>query len=1146
MDEERNQAVFQKFKKTCVPLIGSSLITPSSVGNVVQLLMELTETLREVRASHYRLTSSLISYIFFPLSTILRRNPSSEIPDQILENVITIFTIILEEDWWWNCDLRTWEQLFMLSGAIVTGIETKGQGKTRSDETKDVAVQALVALLRERTHEECRRYQKDANNAMARLAEIKGHVQGANFVPVLGQILDSSLATCMSHHLPLQRHSLQLLDLLVRIYIPDGLSPSVLPGIISTMVKVALGITPSKLSSKGEVVAGALTVMQGIILRAIGDDICVQEGAVRDVNDLDDLTQLATGATEDSAPGTSNSPYATRRTGSWLRGTASQLHIAINSMTSLTSHPNPIASRALVNFSAAILNGTSLTLPQTRPLLLSFLLALSLSDFDSVAKPAQDSLMELLSPSSQVHHALWQTMIQMARDHLAAIPRLLPAHADAKVEHSAKVIEAICALCVTLSDSSHSQGRGLSHLPSISLGIGKLLGPTGGIEKWGWPLLSVLELLPPAIVVTDSSGMQLLLENGSLDLPATAFPSMALKNVASQSTFEALERMMRSLGRASADECLYAAEWFIGVGLGGRTNMSVAALWCAAKLLEGVSGVRLGTPDQINMESSVKSNRLSKLARGLARSLSDLWEESEQEEMGEPAQPTANLDGLQDENLLIEYRKGLAPITLGGRGSQGRPQRGAVKQPSLHKAISLQLISLTCGILQSRSTPLFIYTLYPVLHSIVAEDSYVTETAAASLAFISYSTSFASPRNLVLSNFDYILDAVSRRFTRRWLDVNATKVLVLLVRLAGRDVVDRASDVVEECFDRLDEFHGYEIVVEGLIEVLLEVVKVVEAEDDAHVVHESAFKGEGDLLPGKQRLDAFFHWFHHRHDSGEEQDSEGHGPAPRRPWGEEHEAPKAESAQEKEGDKASDPMADRPPTPAQALTKQIVSRSLYFLTHGVPTVRARILLLLCSAVPILPESGLLPSIHHAWPFILNRLSDPEQFVVSAAAQLIEALAKHMGSFMSRRIWEDVWPRFRSMLNNLEAADANNALARRGRGAVGTESSYTHSHRLYRSMLKTMTAAVKGVQAQDAAVWDLTMSCRRFLSIGAHDELQMCARDLYKAIGQNNEDAVWLVLSATTQTVDGSVAFMLMERWEIEANVNVVLAGLEDT
>lgn len=178
--------------------------------------------------------------------------------------------------------------------------------------------------------------------------------------------------------------------------------------------------------------------------------------------------------------------------------------------------------------------------------------------------------------------------------------------------------------------------------------------------------------------------------------------------------------------------------------------------------------------------------------------------------------------------------------------------------------------------------------------------------------------------------------------------------------------------------------------------------------------------------------------------------------------------------------------------------------------------------------------------HHAWPYVLNRLSDPEPFVISAAASLVEALVTHVGSFMFRRIWDDVWPRFRVMLNKLDAADASNALARRGPGSVGTESAYTHSHRLYRSLMKTMTAAVMGVDPQDSSIWQVLLAFRRFLHQHAHPELQESAIQLYKAISTNNEDAVWLALYSTLGKTGPTMTFLEETKWDIKRNVEVIL------
>ena len=1122
----------------CVPLLGTSLLTPSSIPNVSRLLAEVIDTLHGIQSSGHILTANLISYTFFPLSTILRRNHSSAIPDQVLEKILIILSILCES-WWWDCDLTVWEQIFILCGAVIGGIEGKGKGKDRDDETKEAAVQCLFSLLRERTpDEESSHYLVPSDRLQTRLAEFQAHARTTKFIPVLGQTLNSLLMTAGSRHLSLQRLSLTLLHLLIGVYAPDYLIPSVLPGVVSNMCKVALGVSGSKGWANGEIVAGALKVMQEVVVKSIGDDICVKEGAIRSVEVLEDLVEW--GNEPMPNPQHSASPqYSTIRTAAWLRGTSSQLHIAMNTLTPLVSHPTSSALLSLSKFSLAVLSTTPLTLPQTQGLLLSFLLSLSISTYPTVSMDARNSLLKLLTTSSTAQHSLMQTLMRNTRDNLAALPSLLPSHADAKVEHIAGLIDAVCRLATP--EETLLKPR----LSSISTGIGKLLGPTGGIEKWGWSLLSVLEFIDPPITVSRASVAQLMLESDPGASQYVPFPEATLKNVTSRSAQDALVRMFHSLGRAGGESCLFSVEWFTNVGRNGSGSRAVAAIWCACRLLEGVADVSLASGVSGDSVKHHRSKRLEKLARGLAKNVAERWDEADEGE--NTSAPPDDEHEDEDVRLPIQHVKGMVSLHSTLKISHSSPvkQHNSTLQPMLHKSHTLQLLAITAGILQARFTPLLIYTLYPVLHSLVSPVFHLSCTALATLNFITTSTSYASPANLLLSNFDYALDAVSRRLTRRWLDVDATKVLVVLVRLVGSDVVERAGDVVEECFDRLDEFHGYQIIVEGLVEVLGEVIKVIEADEEA--------TGVGGVQPApsstqphdNDRLYGFFEWFARRHDPPrEEADKTDYGPAPREAWGEAKAKGAATEKTEEENAAAQvpDPNTD-PPTATQALTRQIVSRSLYFLTHGSPVIRARILTLLSSSVPVLPESALLPSIHSAWPFILNRLADSETFVVSAAASLVEALATHVGSFMFRRIWDDVWPRFRTILAKLDAADAKNALAKRGYGAVGTESAYTHSHRLYRSLLITMTAAMKGVQPQDSSVWQVILAFRRFLHNKAHEDLQGYARDLYIAIGMNNADAVWLALSSTSGQIHTAMSFLRESRWEIDTNVAIIFQDL---
>ncbi|KAI0688668.1 hypothetical protein BC835DRAFT_1371737 [Cytidiella melzeri] len=1132
---EEDKKLFKDLKALCVPLLGNQVLTPTSIPVVSNLLSEVLAILRDTKTRGSTLKPAIISYVFFPISTILRRNPASAIPDQLLEKLLVVLAILCD-DWWWDMDLKTWEQIFLLCGAIIGGIENKGKGRDRADETKEAAVRCLWTLLRKRLpDEDPLGAQRSAMRPVNIFNTIQAHSKTSRFLPIIGQTVDSLLTTTKSQHLPLIRASLKLLRLVIAEYLADDVVTSVLPGVVSCMCKNALAIDYMKTWANGDIVASALDVLQQIIIRAVGDEICIKEGVVVAVDSLEDLVELKTQPTQDQKPPT---PYTTPRTKSWLRGTSSQLHMALISLNSLISHPTSSALLALSSFSAAILEATRLTLPQSRPPLISWLLSLTHSDYEAVSSHAKRSLLHLLNPTSTSRHSLMQILLQILREHLTSLPRLLSSHSDAKVEHAAKVIEAICCVSSEVEDST---GR---RLYAVGHEFSRLLGPNGGIERWGWSLLSVLTFNPPPIWSTSASAPQLMLESNSGAVQNIPFPEVTILFLTSRSAQDALERMFRAMGRASGEDGIYAVEWFLNIGEHRQDSRAISGLWCGCRLLEGIGQVSL---DSLDVSIMQRMKKLEKFVRGVAKTLPEMWEENEYllDEHQNPSLSSEKTHLDVSEDVVVEHTKGL--ITIRSPLDLGRPTpafsvapSAPPPNPSLRKALALQVISVCAGILQARFTPLLLNVLYPIMHSLVSESAHLSSTALATLHYITQSTSYASPANLLLSNFDYALDAVSRRLSRRWLDIDAPKVLVILTRLVGRDVVHKAGDVVEECFDRLDEFHGYEVLVDGLIAVLLEVVLVVGSDEQNHTepkrAEPSSYSGQTD----SKQFDSFFEWFSCRHKvqiDEEETQRPKFDQVPQNDWG-----AKDDQQEDPHAGRAEDILDDTPSTPTQVLTKQIVSRSLYFLTHGSPLIRARILNVLASAVPVLPESALLPSIHQAWPFILNRLEDAEPFVVAAATSLAQVLADHVGDFMHKRVWDDVWPRFRTMLRKLEVAESTSALARRRPGTVGTESAYTVSHRLYKAMIDTMRAAARGVQAKDTTTWEVIVAFRRFLHDQAHEELQSHANELYRALSANNPDAVWLALSATQGEIE-QLSFLHNPRWSIEKNVREILAAI---
>ena len=1015
--------------------------------------------------------------------------------------------------------------MFLICSAIVGGLDRKtaSKSKSRDDETMEAAMACIFTLLRPRTTDEAQRRSLSSDQVKDRLNELQEHAQNDKFVAIVGQTLDSVLISAESLHMPLQQRSLEVLSLLIDLYLPDQIIPSVLPGVVSKMTKVCLGISGSKGWANGEVVARGLNVLQIVIIKSVGDEVCIKEGAVRRFNVLEDVFE------EQELPQDSTAMYGTKRTRSWLRGTATQLHIALNSITPLVSHPTPSALHALTKASASILGATSMTLPLTQSLLLSFLLSLSLSDYPLVSSESRNSLMVLLTRQSDAQTSLQHTLMVNLGDNLSALPRLLSTQADAKISHTANLIEAVCRLAFIANHQTP--------FDPVVKGVGKLLGPAGGIEKWGWSLLSVLEFVEPPIVVTNSSVAHLALETDS-DIPDwLSFPELIFKNISSHDTRRSLENMFLALGSAGGDSCFFAVEWFANVGRLGTSSTSVAALWCACRLLEGVAKISLSDPRTATVSDIPPSRRLEKQVRALAKSIAELWDKTDFEFT--PNEKPGNSD--DDSAFFVEHTTGLIPIhdTLKIHQSRPKPPSTSLQQPMIHRALCLQVIAIAAGVSQSRFTPLFIHTLYPILHSLVSPLSFLSSTAMATLRFIATFTSYASPANLLLSNFDYVLDAVSRRLTQRWLDIDATKVLGVMIRLVGGDVVDRAGDVVEECFDRLDEFHGYGIIVDGLIEVLTEVIKVIEMD---HKPDPQTQPKPAVPIFQQPNLDDFFAFLPHRAETQpNEFDDIDFGPAPRKHWGSQIKKEEVDNKQPEtsQADLDNEPTA----TPVQVLTKQIISRSMYFITHDSPTIRAKILNLLALSVPVLPGSALLPAVHAAWPFVLNRLGDTETFVVSAAAGLVEALAIHVGDFMFRRIWDDVWPKFLSLLQSLEAGEANNTLTRHDKRGIRPDSAYTHSHRLYRSLLRTMTAALKGVPEHETSFWQVLVAFRRFLGAQTHQELQQCGLNLYIQAGKVNPDVVWLVLKSTTVETDPLLQFMKQSRWNIDQNADIVLQTL---
>ena len=155
----------------------------------------------------------------------------------MLEKLLIVLRILLEV-WWWTIDIQTWEQIYMLSGSIVIGLSDKGKGRDRDDETREAAVQCLLRLLSGPSTD--KGFKPDPRRE-ANTARLVSHVRSLQFFPIFGQTLTSVMETSLTTTHSLQYACLQALHVMIEDYAPVYFVPSILPGVVSTMVKAALG-----------------------------------------------------------------------------------------------------------------------------------------------------------------------------------------------------------------------------------------------------------------------------------------------------------------------------------------------------------------------------------------------------------------------------------------------------------------------------------------------------------------------------------------------------------------------------------------------------------------------------------------------------------------------------------------------------------------------------------------------------------------------------------------------------------------------------------------------------------------------------------------------------------------------------------------
>jgi hypothetical protein len=866
----------------------------------------------------------------------------------------------------------------------------------------------------------------------------------------------------------------------------------------------------------------------------------------------------------------------------WLRYTLSSLEVLFTALSPVAAHESPLVRAALVHFLHSVLSECGATLGAHAEAPLEGLLALAGDDWrDQVAEPARRALVRALNkarPSGDqggVDDDARSLVSRIVQRRFASLPGAVRRRDELAIRRSASIVRVGLSLFLDGSSRDSAPNRNNKHKTDMQV--------LQSVEKWSWNLLSALELEGVAGSMASTGGqggmaLAWITTNATAAAGAggggdaatteeTSYPPTRLRGITDESTVRALEQLWCALGSSAASSGFgtmggaeSVVEHLLGFAFGPRRNEPIAAssLWA-------LDGMLVGTKDYLSDKEQRRIYR--HVTRAVVSLLDDLRRTEEEDSSastarggggggGEPDAVDSKMSDDDDAKELqrVEHRTGVLdlpsldaykPVVTRHASEQDR-----ASQRILLTSWSLRLLATCANLLQSAFQPLLIQSLYHILElSSPTSPPLVAMHAQRALSIVSDSAGYASPQNLVLSNVDYVVNSVSQRLAVARLDPSAPLVLVEMIRLVGKPIVPMVQDLVDDVFEALDDYHGYEEVTVGLWAVLDALLKVMEEDlppptrnPSPQLAAPQATEDDWQALGAwvRERNEA-----EHGDETAADIAEEVNPQRPFKPDQGDDDGMKGATAQHDD-----EPTPDQvaPPTRTQVVTAQILSKALYFLSHDSPFLRARVLSLIASAVPLLalPDldaadpaanraADLMPVIHRAWPYILNRLSDPEPYVVVEAAGLVESLARNVGEFMSRRIVDDVWPRFKTLLGRLDVEDRKSALS--------TQDRHSTSFRIYRSILQTLGDAARGVPLKEDVLWDQAVTLRRFLSTEYHKDLQTLAAALYHSLGRLNADLVWLVLGATVRLDPSLPGYLAMEERFVGGNVRRVLADL---
>lgn len=416
------------------------------------------------------------------------------------------------------------------------------------------------------------------------------------------------------------------------------------------------------------------------------------------------------------------------------------------------------------------------------------------------------------------------------------------------------------------------------------------------------------------------------------------------------------------------------------------------------------------------------------------------------------------------------------------------------------QAIALEVIADTAQRTKEGFKIELVDVLYPITQLLGSANSRLREHAITCLNIVSRSCDYTNASQLIVDNVDYMVNAISLRLNTFDISPQAPQVLVMMIRLAGPKLLLYLDDVVESIFAALDNFHGYQRLVDVLFSVLGEIVEVgaksgqLRIEGTPSIDHRKvapttpSISSLIPLITPKATL----------------KEPLPHETVPQQPWKsaktllDEANPPLQDSddddASETQSEPAAQELAPAPPTKTYTLLRLISSSAQNHLTSSSPLLRSKLLSLLSTSSTALShnEELFLPLLNDVWPVVVARVYDTEPYVVVAACEAVGEMCVAAGDFMATRIKEEWLPLLRLVRQSKIKAE-NDKGGRKG---------FSQASKVWEALVGLLCKIVGYVMVDDGAFGEV---------IDLLGGLVWEREGLRSLLEGVNADAVWLAM-----------------------------------